>query len=468
MGERRVIVVSNRLPLKVKKENGRILYTKTSGGLVTGLNCAKEALNFVWVGSLDGVKEEDRAEVKKECTEKLGFYPIFVEEKKYEMYYSRLCNGVMWPILHSFKDLVEFAVEDYVAYKEVNEQFCEALAEMVRDGDMVWVHDYHLMLLPKMVRDRMQAEQKRSGKAISIKIGYFLHVPFPSTFIVSSFSILHPLLKGILGADLVAFHTFEYVGNFRNACDLFWESSSPFQIQAEGRTVRVEAIPIGIDPSLFLRESLKKSTKRRARELKKRFGNKKVILGIDRVDYIKGIPHRLKAFSALLKRRPELLEKVVFCQVGVPSRMDLKPYKMLSETLCRLSGSLNSVHSIEDTSVYFINESISFSELCALYLLSDVCVVSSLRDGMNLVALEFIACAGSGALVMSDYAGATGMLIGSIQANPWNIEELQKSYEMALEMPEDERIRRKTNMQIVINEFSAMEWGKRFIKVLSE
>ncbi|KAI5191637.1 trehalose 6-phosphate synthase [Nematocida sp. AWRm77] len=456
--EKRIIVVSNRLPLKIVQKDGKWTGSPTSGGLVTGLNCAKENLNFLWMGSVEGVPEEHQAEVKEMCVSEFGFYPLFIEEDVYNKYYNHMCNDVFWPILHSFSDLVVFNTEDYSAYRAVNRQFCAALCEMAEDGDMVWVHDYHLMGLPEMLREECAAQ---------IKVGFFLHIPFPSVSIISGFPLLYAMLRGVLGADLVAFHTFEYVGNFRNACALFGECSSPFQVQFEGRSVRVEAIPIGIDPGLFLSESLKETTKTRAEELKARFGNKKVILGIDRVDYIKGIPHRLIAFSRLLQKRPDLSGKVVFCQVGVPSRMDVKTYQVLSNTLCKLSGLVNSVGRIEETNVYFINNAVTFTELCALYLLSDVCVVSSLRDGMNLVSLEFIACAGSGALVMSDYAGATGMLIGSIQANPWSIEELSKTYEEALEMPEDERIKRKTSMQRTINEFSAAKWGERFIKILS-
>jgi len=456
---KRIIVVSNRLPLKVSKEGGEYRYTRTSGGLVTGLNCAKESLNFGWMGTLEGVEEGDRESVRSRCIEEFGFYPIFIEEGVYDRYYNNMCNGALWPVLHSFSDLVRYEIGDYVAYKEVNRIFCREVVRNLRDGDLVWVHDYHLMLLPEMIREECRAD---------VRIGFFLHIPFPSVATVMGFGLLYPLVKGVLGSDLVGFHTFEYVGNFRNACSLFEESVSAFSIKTSGRSVQVEAIPIGIDPSLFLNESLKKATKERADVLKRKFGDKKIILGVDRVDYIKGIPHRLKAFSRVLKKRPDLAGKVVFCQVGVPSRGNVRVYRVLSDTLCRLSGSVNSVGDIEETNVHFVNSSISFTELCALYLVSDVCVISSLRDGMNLVSLEFIACAGSGALVMSDYAGATGMLVGSIQTNPWDIEDLSNSYAEALDMPETERIERKTSMQKVIGKYTATEWANRFIGELSQ
>ncbi|KAI5187764.1 trehalose 6-phosphate synthase, partial [Nematocida homosporus] len=398
MKKGRVIVVSNRLPLKVALENGEYTYSPTSGGLVTGLNCAKEALNFLWVGTLDGIPQEDQEQVKKTCIEKYEFYPIFIDTDLYHRYYNNLCNGVLWPILHSFADLVSFDTEDYLAYKQVNHVFLKELTNMLQPDDAVWVHDYHLMLLPAMLRDSVP---------LSIRIGYFLHIPFPVVAVLKGFPLLRPLLNGMLGADLIAFHTFEYAGNFRNACAIFnKEVVFPFALKHKDRTVSVEAFPIGIDPSIFLCESLKEKTKERAAALKKKFGDRKIILGIDRVDYIKGIPHRIKAFSKLLQNRPDLQNKVVFCQVGVPSRTDVRVYEMLSNVLCRLSGSLNSLGTIEETSLYFINNSVSFSELCALYVASDVCVISSLRDGMNLVSLEFVACAGSGALIMSEYAGA--------------------------------------------------------------
>ncbi|OAG28809.1 trehalose 6-phosphate synthase [Nematocida displodere] len=456
----RILVVSNRLPLKVKKEAGKYVYTPTSGGLVTGLNCAQETLNFLWVGSLENVPAEEREEVRKNCIETFKFYPIFVEDEMYSKYYNNMCNGVLWPLLHSFSDLISYDIADYIAYKRVNEQFAAAILEMAQENDLIWVHDYHLMLLPEMLRQKTK---------LPIKIGFFLHIPFPDVFIVSGFALLLPLLKGVLGADLASFHTFEYVSNFKNACNLFDSTlASPFAAKMNGRTTRVEANPIGIDPAIFARECLKDVTKERVAALKKRFRGKKIILGIDRVDYIKGIPHRLKAFDRLMKTREDLSDSVVFCQVGVPSRTDIPVYQALSDTLCRLSGFLNAEGNIDETNVYFINNSVSFTELCALYMASDVCVISSLRDGMNLVSLEFIACAGPGALIMSDYAGATGMLVGSICANPWSIEDLASSYEKALEMPEEERIRRKMNMQAVTSEFSAMRWGERFIRELSE
>ncbi|KAI5192805.1 trehalose 6-phosphate synthase [Nematocida minor] len=462
MKNTKLIVVSNRLPLKAKKEEGKYTYTKTSGGLVTGLSGAQDSLNFTWMGTLEGVEPADQETVKKECIEMYNYHPIFIEDGLYDKYYNNLCNGMLWPILHSFSDLASFSAEDYIAYKKVNAQFAEEIAKTLNDGDMVWVHDYHLMLLPEMIRKRVS-----SGK---IKIGYFLHIPFPSYSILKGSPILYPLIRGILGSDLVAFHTFEYLSNFANACEIcpIEESESPLSIKIDGRSVKLEALPIGIDPLAFQTESMKKMTKDRGRQLKERFGNKKIILGIDRVDYIKGIPHRIKAFSKLLEDNPELSKKVVFCQVGVPSRTDVTAYATLSDVLCRLSGSLNSSGRIEDTSVYFINNTISFMELCALYSVSDVCAISSLRDGMNLVALEFVACMGSGVLVMSDYAGAAGMLTRSVYANPWDIRELSEAYKIALEMPEDDRISRKTEMQKIVSAFTAEHWANRFISILSK
>lgn len=460
MAERKVFVVSNRLPLKVTKKDGKYVYAPTSGGLVTGLNCAKNEIDFLWVGTLDSIPEEDREKVRKHCVSEYGFYPVFVDKEVYNKYYNNFCNGVLWPILHSFPDLVSFEPEDYLFYKRVNMLFCNEIKSLATKNDLIWVHDYHLMLLPEMLR-------KEIGE--NIKIGFFLHITFPCVSILKGFSLMPVILNGILAANLIGFHTFDYAGNFKNICLAFGkEVINSFSVRNNGRNTRIEILPVGIDPAVFLNESLKESTKQRALELKRKFGNKKIILGIDRVDYIKGIPHRIKAFSKMLKKHPELKDEVIFYQVGVPSRTEVKVYSMLADVLCKLSGSVNSVGSIEETNIHFINTSIPFSELCAFYLASDVCVISSLRDGMNLVSLEFIACAGSGSLVLSDYAGAAGMLIGSICANPWNIDELADKYKEALSIPEEERIRRKTSMQGIVSEFSAMHWGKRFIQCLTE
>lgn len=459
MKNTKLIVVSNRLPLKAKKEENGYAYTKTSGGLVTGLSGAQDALNFTWMGTLEGVEPADQERVKKECIEKYNYHPLFIEDGLYDMYYNNMCNGLLWPILHSFSDLTSFSTEDYIAYKKVNTYFSEEIAKILQPGDSVWVHDYHLMLAPAIIR-------KLAGD--SVRIGYFLHIPFPSYSILKGLPILSPLISGILGSDLVAFHTFEYLANFKNSCEILpvQRADSLLSVQIDSRTVKLEAFPIGIDPFSFQTESLKQATIERGRELKKKFNNKKILLGIDRVDYIKGIPHRIKAFSKLIEDHPELAGEVVFCQVGVPSRTDVQAYAVLADVLCKLSGSLNSSGCIEDTSVYFINESISFSELCALYSISDVCAISSLRDGMNLVALEFIACIGSGSLVMSGYAGAAGLLTRSVYANPWDIKELSEAYRTALMMEENDRISRKTEMQKIVGKFTAEHWADRFITAL--
>ncbi|KAI5187459.1 trehalose 6-phosphate synthase [Nematocida sp. AWRm78] len=456
----RIIVVSNRLPLKVSKNNSEYIYTKTSGGLVTGLSGAQDSLNFTWIGSLEGVPKEDQLKVKNDCISKYKYNPIFIDDDLYDKYYNNLCNGVLWPLLHSFYDLTQFSIEDYIAYKQVNVQFANEILSILQDGDIIWVHDYHLMILPELIR-------QRSDK--SIKIGYFLHIPFPSYDILKGFPILYPLINGILGSDLVAFHTFEYLSNFKNSteiCDS--ENISKITVIKNNRKIRLEAFPIGINPELFKNESLNEDTIKRGQEIKKQLGNKKIVLGIDRVDYIKGIPHRIKAFNKLLRDNKDVSEEVVFCQVGVPSRTDVKVYAVLSNVLCKLSGSINSTGSIEDTSVYFINDSVTFSELCALYSVSDVCVISSLRDGMNLVALEFIACMGTGVLIMSEYAGAAGMLTESVYSNPWDIKELSTMYKVSLEMSERERKEKREEMQKVVFKFTAEHWANRNISLLRD
>nr|AZK65148.1 trehalose-6-phosphate synthase 2 [Aleuroglyphus ovatus] len=456
----RIIVVSNRLPLKVQKDGDSYTYAPTSGGLVTGLKCAKESMDFLWLGCLSGIPESDREEVSKKCAEDFGFFPVFIEADLYEKYYNRMCNGVLWPLFHSFSDLAAYSIEDYIAYKQVNAIFTREILKIARDGDKIWIHDYHLMLVPKMLRE--------SSKGSDVKIGFFLHIPFPCHSLLSGFSLSQALIRGILGSDLVGFHAFEDVGNFASASGMLGcVISSPFIVERDGRSVHIEVFPIGIDPTLFLRECLKESTKKRVQELKQKFENKKILLGVDRIDYIKGIPHRIKAFSKMLKEHPELAKDVVFFQLGVPSRMDMPVYAALARTLCSLSGEANSKRgSIEETNIYFINKSVPFSELCALYMAADVCVISSLRDGLNLVSLEYVACSGSGALVMSEYAGAAGMLVGAVYVNPWDITSLSRGYIRALNMPEEERIERKTSMQRVVSKYTAVHWAQRFIGTL--
>lgn len=700
----KLIIVSNRLPISIKRTKDDFVYTRNSGGLVTGLVCVSKSMPFTWIGNIPGNFTKDEQErIKKNLSENHSSIPLFVPDALNKRSYDGYCNKILWPLFHFFTDIVIY--DNFKYYKEYNEMFCRTVLENAGDNDIVWVHDYHLMLLPALLK-----RQKPS-----LRVGFFLHIPFPS---METFKLLpehREILLGILGSDLIAFHTLVYSYNFKQCCDAVLRDLSeeekrqltfnapavnsagrkecssseldrdlkvltvvcrkcvdkmklseavkecqgnqmdyreecggeinrdcqecayagaqhgsesraqrkenrderkqpkvdeidkakltkhsittiydalrnsttcdtylqrerikenqikdvlalstgtnntciecirlnenmpkisnlrcneckntegiaqetdselesvneekvhteetfanyieqeihvckctgsqtyrnegialhgdddanrgvPLRIECEfgrikidNREIAVKRIPIGIDPSHFRNCLEKKETVSSIKKYKDLFQGKFVLLGVDRVDYIKGIPNRFSGYELFLKRNPE--KKTVFVQVGVPSRTTIKEYNYLEDTIISKVGRINSKHGgVTDNLVYYLNNSIKFEELCALYSIADMCLVSSVRDGMNLVALEFVACSqNNGILGLSEFAGTASTLPGSVFLNPWDTETIAKAIEVGIGMSPDERKRRyKVNLKNVEN-FTAEKWAETNINYL--
>lgn len=512
----RLIVISNRLPLTITRGSAGFEYKQTSGGLVTGLKALKKEMEFVWVGNISGISlsEEEKETIKKDCWSQFRSIPVFIPKTLNDDSYNGFCNRTLWPLLHSMVETVVWNSAKYAAYEKYNEMFCERICEMAEEGDTFWVHDYHLMLLPRLIRERCRK---------NVKIGFFLHTPFPSPEI---FSILPPakeILKGILGSDGVGFHLLDYQSNFIDTCkailslkDFTQEKigksfpkrkdveKSPSEgdtclsrtssLSCEGRKaspkprgvfrrgisyfpnvvtigerrIRLQATSIGIDPQIFRDAVSKPETQKRIRELKEKFREKKIILGVDRTDYIKGMPHRFLGFDRYLQKYGK---NAVFLQVAVPSRMEVVEYQALVDKVKLLVSEINGKHgNTEETQCYFLNSSVSFDELCALYAASDVCVVSSLRDGMNLVALEYVACqeAGHGRLLLSKFAGATSTIPGCISVNPWKIDEISEKIRVCLEMGQEEADERYAINKAGVEKFTAFHWARESVAMLKD
>lgn len=443
----KLIVISNRLPLTIKRGDSGFEYKQSSGGLVTGLKSIKDTIRFKWLGNIGGIEldEEEKETVRKECWERFHSIPVFIDSALNDECYDGFCNAILWPILHAFNDDVAFTNRNYRAYVEYNKIFCEKVCEIVEDGDVVWVHDYHLMLLPEMLR-------KSSNK--KFKIMFFLHIPFASGNTMQTLTCRKEIMNGMVHSDLVAFHSFDYALNFRDACVMN-------KIEAPGK---LDAIPIGIDPTMF-RETLKdQKTVERMKELRERFKGKKILLGVDRTDYIKGMPHRVKGFQRFLEKHSDFVDKVVFLQVGVPSRTSVKEYSSYVTRMNELVSETNSKFgSIETTNLYFLNKSVDFNELCAIYAVSDALLVTSLRDGMNLVALEYVACQdeNNGVLVLSEFAGAATTLPAALEMNAWNTEEIAVAIHDAITMSAEERTDRHRINREAVNTFTSVRWAER-------
>lgn len=370
------------------------------------------------------------------------------------------------------------------AYTIANRLFAKAIAAEVQDGDMVWVHDYHLMLLPAMLREELRTqayEAALSGETgpngeppapKNVRIGFFLHTPFPSSEIYRILPVRREVLLGVLSCDLIGFHTYDYVRHFLSSVTrILGLPTLPNAVLYRGKTITVSAFPIGIDVDKFRDGLTQKVVVDRIAELRHKFDGVKIIVGVDRLDYIKGVPQKLHAFEVFLHDHPEWIGKVVLVQVAVPSRQDVEEYQNLRAVVNELVGRINGKFgTIEFTPIHFLHKSVDFEELVSLYAVSDVCLVSSTRDGMNLVSYEYIASQQNhyGSLILSEFTGAAQGLTGAIIVNPWNIEELARSIDEALSMSEGKKKRDFKKLYAYISKFTSSFWGESFVGELQK
>jgi trehalose 6-phosphate synthase/phosphatase len=459
----RTIIVSNRLPVKVHRKDNKITFSKSEGGLATGLGSIYRKNNNLWMGWPGSYFTSDKeiATVKKELSRQ-SMMPVFLTKQEIRDYYEGFSNEILWPAFHYFP---QYAVYDPVywdAYVKVNMKFCNELASVLKPGDTVWIHDYQLLLLPAMLRERFP----------NITIGFFLHIPFPSYEILRLLPRCKDILKGMLGADMLGFHTFDYARHFLSSLNRgLGVNNVGGQVLHEGRTIVADAFPMGIDYDHY--ENLAKSAKAIAHEkkLRKSIGDCRLMLSIDRLDYTKGITERLAAFEQFLTKHPEYQEKVSLMQVLVPSRDKVEMYRQLKEEINRMVGNINSrFGSLTWTPVYYFYRSFPPEQLAAFHRLADVALITPLRDGMNLVAKEYVAARyeKKGAVVLSKLAGAAIELSEAILINPNDLEELTESMHTALTMPGSEQVQRMEAMQAIIRKFNIHHWVDMFMERLAD
>ncbi|CAG8479648.1 5800_t:CDS:10 [Acaulospora colombiana] len=456
----RLLVVSNRLPVTITKTNDEYAFRMSSGGLVSALSGLKKMMTFTWIGWPGlHIPEEER----KVVTEKLKEHsclPVFVNDDLADRHYNGFSNSILWPLFHYHPGEITFNQEDWDAYESVNGLFADAINNIVQDGDLVWIQDYHLMLLPSMLRERIGDNKQ------DVKIGFFLHTPFPSS------EIYREVLIGVLSSDLIGFHTYDYARHFLSSCTrILGLSTMPNSADYEGRHVHVGTFPIGIDPEKFIEGLNQSKIQERIKALEEEFKDVKLIVGVDRLDYIKGVPHKIHAFEVFLSEHPEWVGKVVLVQVAVPSRQDVEEYQNVRNLVNELVGRTNGKFgTVEFVPIHFIHRSVSFDELVALYAVSDVCLVSSTRDGMNLVSYEYVSCQQkkNGVLILSEFAGAAQSLNGSLIVNPWNAEELSNAIYEAVNMPISLRKSNHQKLYRYVNKYTAANWGTSFVNELKE
>lgn len=467
----RLIIVSNRLPITVVGEKGGLRFQESVGGLVSGLSAYLDSLKsssftkseYIWAG-WPGTTIDDEAKegLKSRALSEFNAYPVFLSEEDMENFYQGFCNKTIWPLFHYFPSYATYNEAHWIHYKKVNEIFCDVLMEIVKPDDVLWVHDYHLMLLPKLLREKLQ----------DISIGFFLHIPFPSFEI---FRLLPrkwgtEILEGLLGADLVGFHTYDYTQHFLR-CNLrmLGYEHNLGRIDAKERVVKVDTFPMGIDFQRFHNATSSPEIQKEKDDIKKTLGDSKVILSIDRLDYTKGIVNRLQGYELFLEKNPQWHRKVTLVLVVVPSRIGVEHYLQLKSRLDELVGEINGrFGSINWTPILYQYKFLTFHPLVALYSVSDVALITPLRDGMNLVAKEYIAARKdkTGVLILSDTAGASKELGETIIVNPNNREEIADAIKEALEIPQEEQVKRNQVMQTRLQRYDVVRWANDFLKEL--
>ena len=451
----KIVIVSNRLPVSITKRKNKISYKPSPGGLATGMSSVPyEGIWIGWPGfvtSLDAEKKYVREILKEK-----NMHPVFLSKEDIEKYYEGFSNKTIWPLFHYFSQYTIYNQSLWESYRKVNEIFCDKVLQVLRPGDTIWIHDYHLLLLPKMIRDQVP----------DATIGFFLHIPFPSFEIFRSLPWRVDILKGMLGSDLIGFHTFDYVRHFNSAVIRIMGLEQNFgKLTHKNRIVRIDSFPMGIDYDKFYYSSTIPAVKKEIVKNKKIIGEKKIILSIDRLDYSKGILQRLKAFHLFLQKYPEFRERVTLIIVAVPSRSNVETYRRLKHDLDERVGWINGQYgTIGWTPIWYLYRSYSFNGLTALYSIADVAMITPFRDGMNLIAKEFVATknVGKGVLVLSEMAGAASELGEAIIINPNNIDEIVDALKRAFEIPEEEQIQHIQAMQKRLKRYNVKRWAEDF------
>jgi trehalose 6-phosphate synthase/phosphatase len=459
----RLLIVSNRLPLTIQERKGDLHIEPSVGGLATGLRSWYKSYPSVWIGWAGVGRKKIKRE--KDIMSRLlaeNCHPVPLSQPDVEAYYQGICNRTIWPLFHYFPLYAEYREDFWQAYERVNTAFANVVSGIARPNDIIWVHDYHLMLLPKLIRERLP----------KATVGFFLHIPFPSFEIFRLLPWRQQILEGLLGADLVGFHTYDYTGHFLDSVHrLLGYEVAMGQITAADRVVRADAFPMGINYEQFSSVAQDPKAQAERKRFHKKVGDCQVILSVDRLDYTKGIPQRLEAFSLFLDRNPKFKRKVILVLLIVPSRTKVEHYIQLKKQLDGLVGEINGKHgTIGWMPVWYLYRSLPFHPLAALYSLADVALVTPLRDGMNLVAKEYTATKtdGKGVLILSETAGAAQELGEAIIINANNQEEIAQALAKALEMPEQEQIERNRIMQKRLRRYTVEQWANEFMdKLLS-
>lgn len=470
----KTIIISNRLPLQVGIDDGKISVTPSVGGLATGLKSFHRDGDSIWIGwsglTQEEIPEHLMDEVQEKAKKEACIAVNFTSEEIDGFYYG-FSNRSIWPLFHYFTEYTEWEAWQWETYKKVNQIYADAVVEHYEEGDQIWVHDYQLLLVPNMIREQQH----------DATIGFFNHIPFPSYEVFRTMPWREEILTGMLGADLIGFHTYDYERHFLSSVSRLLRHQVNFnQVSLSERIVKVDSFPMGIDYEKFENAALKhweisegKETElqQRLNFHRKRSPNSKLILSIDRLDYTKGIAHRIRAFEYFLEKYPEYLENVRLVMLAVPSRSDVPQYQLLKKEIDELVGRINGKFAtVNWMPIWYFYRSMPFENLIDLYTSCNIALLTPIRDGMNLVAKEFIATRTdkTGVLILSEMAGSSQEMSEALIINPNNFEQIADSINQAIKMPKEEQIRRNTILQKRLKRYSVEKWASDFMKALSK
>lgn len=419
---RRVVVIANRLPVAFDETKDE--WTASPGGLVSALTPILRDTRGSWVG-WSGISDRDFPAFSHGGIRQV---PVTLSQADYEGFYLGFCNGTLWPLYHDAVREPQFHRHWWHPYRAINERFAVVAAATLSPSDIAWVQDYQLQLVPQMLRSLAKVH----------RIGFYLHIPFPPVELFAKLPWRRQVLEGLLGADVLAFQSRSSRRNFaHSARELLGVGGSGTKLHWQGREVILQVAPIGIDTSVFDRLARSPRTQETVEATRARLGAPDVVvLGVDRLDYTKGIDFRMRALQALVERRPDLRGHVVFIQVAVPSREDVEHYKKMREDIDGLVGRINGdLAEVGRPLIHYLYRSVPMDELVAYYRAADVMFVTPLRDGMNLVAKEYVATRydETGALILSEFAGAAEQLRQAHIVNPYDLDGLAATLEQAIE-----------------------------------
>lgn len=462
MTNQRTIIISNRLPIKITGKRETMQYQSSEGGLATGLNSVYKQKDNIWIGWPGAIVEDAYKQQVRDKLKEQNLLPVFLTQEEINGFYEGFSNETLWPLFHYFPSYATFNPTNWDLYRTVNEKYAQVILEHIRPDDTIWIHDYQLMLLPGLIRKAMP----------NISIGYFQHIPFPSYEIFRSLPWREELLNGLLGADLIGFHTYDDVRHFISSVNRITNISGVTnELNVNNRSITVDSFPIGIDYNRYYHLAQEGNTYRGELKIKQVTGDSKVLISIDRLDYSKGITHRLEAYRFLLERHPELHGKIVLLHVVVPSRDNVPKYKEMKEEMDKLISDINGKYStLGWQPIHHFYRSFPPNILSAMYKTADVALVTPMRDGMNLVSKEYVASKTdeTGVLILSEMAGAARELSDAVIVNPNNIWDVAEKIYMALHMPVEEQKRRMYAMQNTVKRFDVFNWVNNFMEKLQE